>query len=134
MKHNPKKPVRGMVYALELLGCIPLSAGKKTVLIGKSTRMQWHTQNARVPNNFKLIHYVIVDNPSAVKKLIEIKLRDDIYMAGKSYYVTTKKYIIDVFNVCATIVETGKFPTCIRCGEKINSLNMLDDHTKKHNK
>ena len=135
MKNKKILEKPGMVYALELMGCIPLETGKKTVLIGKSTRMQWHTQNARVPNNFKLIHYVIVDRPTAVKKLIEIKLHKDIYMAGKSYYISTKKYIIDVFNVCAKIIETGKFPTkCIRCDEKINSLSRLIDHTKKHNK
>jgi hypothetical protein len=58
-----------------------------------------------------------------------------IYMARKSYYICTKKRIVDTFDLCAKIIQTKTFPTeCTQCDKELNSLDTLIDHTKKHNK
>lgn len=134
---RPKFPDGGLVYALEPMGLIPRKKGLKIIRIGKSEWMngRWNTYNTAVPDNFKLVHLVEVDDPTGVERCIQGLLSKYIYRTGKDYYVTTIKIIKNVFDGCADHVKHGHFPmSCIGCGESMPSLDTLMDHTKtNHN-
>jgi len=69
LENNQKKqrfPEGGLVYALEFMGHKPRNDGKKIMRIGKSEQMKgrWKTYNSAVPDNFKLLYHVEVENPT----------------------------------------------------------------------
>jgi hypothetical protein len=136
-KRQQKFPDGGLVYALEPMGLILKKKGKKTIRIGKSVRMQnrWSTHNTSVPDNFKLVYSVEVDDPADVEKCVHLMLHKCIYWdKKKSYYICTKAEIKRVFDGCAELIQTGHFPQkCGGCKKTMDSLDTLITHAKnKH--
>ena len=101
LENNQKKqkfPDGGLVYALEYMVQVPYKKGYKMIRIGKSEWMngRWSTHNSSVPDNYKLVHYVKVNNPIAVEKCVQGMLNTYKYRTEKDFYLTTKKKIVNV--------------------------------------
>lgn len=139
LENNQKKqkfPDGGLVYALEPMGIIIKKKGKKLFRLGKSILMRgrWSTHNSSVPDNFKLLHHVQVDDPIAVEKCCQAALHKYIYRGDRSYYICTGKEVVRVLDGCAKMVQGG-FPfECVECHQTMESLDILINHAEKeHN-
>jgi T5orf172 domain len=75
---------------------------KKVIRIGKSILMKnrWSTYNTAVPDDFKLLYYVKVPDPTAVEKCVQAMLHKYIYREKKDYYICTEKKLMYVFFRC----------------------------------
>lgn len=135
LENNQKKqkfPDGGLVYALEPMGMLQEDTDKKLIRIGKSEHMQkrWDTYNTAVPDNFKLLYYVQVENPIAVEYCVRSVMNEFIYRKNKDYYLCDLADIIKCFDDCVKFIADRKIPNkCDKC-ENIESMKLLGKHFK----
>jgi prophage antirepressor-like protein len=134
LENNQKKQKfsdGGLVYALEPMGITMKKKGKKIIRIGRSNSMnnRWNTYNTAVPDNFKLLYYIEVEDPVAVEHCIKSLLNKYRYRDNKDYYICPLSTLIGIFDGCNNLVKHKEFPfECTICNKRIISPNDLVDH------